>query len=186
MSRNSPHLWIEKYPFLVIIFSTLCYLIFVNCFFVPHAYASFDTKSPASHFERKIEYALSQSTDNDFTLHYVVSGGYAGSLNISKENITYNSKINEISGTCITDSVNKTLSDSEARNLELMIDQNKDLFTTNKVYPSKGADKYNHNLTVINEGSEHYTTWMSTLDIPANLTKIAKEIHGLACTNLKS
>ena len=139
MSRNSRHLGIEKYTLLVIIFGTPAYLIFVNCFFVPHTYASFDTKSLARHFERKFEYVLSQSTNNDFTLHYVVSGGIGGSLNMSKENITFNSKTNELSGTCVRDSINKTLSDSEVRNLELMIDQNKDLFTTNKVYSSKGA-----------------------------------------------
>jgi hypothetical protein len=185
MSRYSLRSGVKNYIFFVMIFGTLSSVTFVHCFFVQHAYAGFDTKNLAHHFETKLEYTLTTYTDNYFTLHYLKSGGIGGNLNISNENITYDSKTNELSGICagINHSFNKTLSDSGVRNLELMIDQNKELFTTNNVYSSQGADRYNHNLTVINDSGEHYSTWKSSLGIPASLTKIAEEIHGIACKN---
>ena len=187
MSRTLLHCMIEKYILLMMIFGTLTSVTFINCFFPQSVYAGFDIKSLANSFERKAEaeYALISSTENYFTLHYLKSGGIGGNLNISNENITYDSKTNELSGICAgsNHSFNKTLSDSGVRNLELMIDQNKELFTTNNVYSSQGADLNNHNLTVINDSGEHYSAWKSSLGIPASLAKIAEEIHGIACKN---
>lgn len=155
---------------------------FVNCFFVQYAYSGLDIKSLSNYFGRKVEYTLTSSSENYFVLHYVVSGGYAGSLKINNENISYDSRTNELSGNCARDFFKKQLSDSEAKNLELMIEQNNELFATNNVYSSQGADRYNHNLTMIIDSGEHYSTWKSSLGIPVSLAKIA-EVYGLACKN---
>jgi len=89
-----------------------------------------------------------------------------------------------LSGNCGKDFLNKHLSDSVANNLELMVYQNKD-FMTNRDYSSSqnAADRFNYNLTVANDGREHYSTWTRSGEIPTNLTKFAKEIHRIACNN---
>ena len=184
VSRDSA-LGSEKCLFLIMILGSLASLIILNLFFVEYGYASFNTKKITNQFERNVQYSLPLPFfgKNYFVLQYEVSGGISGSLDRSTENITYDSKSNGLSGNCASEPVHGTLSDSDVKNLELMIHQNKELFTTSREYSSSqnGADRYNYNLTIANDGGEHYSTWMSNTDIPTNLTKIAEEIHRIAC-----
>jgi hypothetical protein len=183
MSRLSLHSELDGHIFSVMIISTLASLSFVNCFFVQYADSGLDIKNLSNQFVRKVEFAFTSSSQNHFVLHYVEFGGLAGSLN--NKSISYDSRTNELSGICHTgeDFFKKQLSESDAKNLELMIDQNNVLFATNNVYSSQGADRINHNLTVINDSGEHHSTWQSNDGIPASLPKIAEEILGIACKN---
>lgn len=107
-------------------YSGLCN--FCKLFFVQYAYSGLDIKNLSNYFGRKVEYTLTSSSENYFVLHYVVSGGIAG--NLPEKNISYDSRTNELSGNCPMNSFKKQLSDSDAKNLELMIDQNIELFAT--------------------------------------------------------
>lgn len=184
MTRHSLLSILNGDRFLLMIFSILTSVFLVNCFFVQYAYSSLHNQYLADYFGKKVGYLLTSSGEYNFVLHYVVSGGFAGSLRINNENISYNSRTNELSGNCGKDFLNKHLSDSVANNLELMVYQNKD-FMTNRDYSSSqnAADRFNYNLTVTNDGREHYSTWTRSTDIPTNLSKIAKEIHRIACNS---
>lgn len=182
MLRLSVHSKLRGNIFLVMIFSTLVSVTFVNCFFVQYAYSGLDIRNLSNYFGREVEYTLTSSSENYFILHYVRSGGYAGNLKINNINISYDSRTNELSGNCLGDPIEKQLSDSDAKNLELMIDQNNELFATNPVYLGKGADIHNYNLTVIIDSEEHYSTWSKDNRdiIPASLAKIEQEIQRIA------
>lgn len=183
MSRHSLRSKVKGYIVLGMIFYPLASMtIDVNGYFVQDIYAKgFENKNLSNHSEKKIEYALTSSSENYFAFNYVKSGGQPGNIKKPSEKISYDSKTNELSGNFGFESFTMTLSDRDVENskgnvtnLEGIM-QSEEFLATKRVYPppNKNAiNLFNYTLTVTLDGNEHRSTWTDRSNIPNVLTTI--------------